>query len=463
MEQNRKNVGMAGHISLAGFKGINKCALLLIPVEFTDLADQLLIFLSVFRIFLPKGITYLRHSLPACSKQHLLCAKGACLVHVCPVNVDPVILSSHKETVLIQLSLTELHKRAHFRINLTHEFQISVHFIMIEHAQNPEQGIVHNGIDMSGHWIISAKCQKGSLVNIRVCQQILVYEKALISIAGPDPFVTLHAIQEKDSAAETEGMLCHIPDFVQLLIIALKGSTLREIHILIKCGNLHILSLAVWDKRKTYCTAWASLCNRIRLPAVIAMLQIKSLILRLSAENLINLIAALFVIYINSCSQLCLKLNQHTAVYLCNVYRLALFFCVFPNSWILLRLGEILAYPNRNCRLGIILSSPGLVRMNHLTLHISAWKSLYTACMNGNSHLSGTCCDLLSKWIFLLSVFPGYQYVAHCIGKYGKASLLLQFINAAKSHTVAEALALPECRPAKASLHTAEILLHSMI
>jgi len=53
--------------------------------------------------------------------------------------------------------------------------------------------------------------------------------------------------------------------------------------------------------------------------------------------------------------------------------------------------------------------------------------------------------------------------MAHCIGKYGKASLLLQFINAAKSHTVAEALALPECRPAKASLHTTEILLHSVI
>ena len=285
MEQNCKNIGMASHISLAGFKGINKCALLLIPVEFTDLADQLLILLSVFRIFLTKCITYLRHCLPACGKQHLLCAKGTSLIHICPVNVDPVVLSSHKETVLIQLSLTELHKRAHFRVNLTHEFQISVHFIMIEHAQNPEQGIVHNGIDMSGHWIISAKRQKGSLVNIRICQQILVYEKALVSIAGPDPFVTLHAIQEKDSAAETEGMLCHIPDFVQLLIIALKGSTLRKIHILIECGNLHILSLAVRNKRETYCTARASLCHRIRLPAVIAMLQIKSLILRLSAIN----------------------------------------------------------------------------------------------------------------------------------------------------------------------------------
>ena len=229
MEQNRKNIGMTGYISLAGLEGVNKCAFILIPVEFTDLADQLLIFLRVFRIFLIKRITYLRHRLPACGKQHLLCAKSTRLVHLSPVNVDPVVLSSHKEAVLIQLSFTELHKRAHFQVNLTHEFQISIHLIMIEHAQNPEQRIVHNSIDVSGHRIISTKCQKSSLVNIRVCQQILIYEKALVGIPGPDPFVTLHAIQEKDSAAETEGMLCHIPDFVQLLIIALKGSTLRKI------------------------------------------------------------------------------------------------------------------------------------------------------------------------------------------------------------------------------------------
>ena len=234
MEKDCENIGMTGHISLTGFKGINKCAFLLIPVKFTDLPDQFLIFLHIFRIFFSKSRTDFRHSLPACGKQHLLCTKGTGLIHVSPVNVDPVIFTTYKKSVFIQLTLTELHKGAHFRINLADKFQVTVCLIMIKHAQDPEQGIIHNSIDMPCHWIVSAKSQKGSLVNIRICQQILVYEKALVSIPRPDPFVTFHTIQKKDTAAKTEGMLCHLPDLIQLLVTAFKRSAFREIHILIK-------------------------------------------------------------------------------------------------------------------------------------------------------------------------------------------------------------------------------------
>ena len=155
VEKDCENIGMAGHIFLTGFKGINKCAFLLIPVKFTDLPDQFLIFLHIFRIFFSKSLTDLRHSLPACSKQHLLCTKGTGLIHVSPVNVYPVIFTTYKKSVFIQLSLTELHKRAHFRVNLADKFQVAICLIMIKHAQDPEQGIVHDGIDMSCHRIIS--------------------------------------------------------------------------------------------------------------------------------------------------------------------------------------------------------------------------------------------------------------------------------------------------------------------
>ena len=225
---------MTGHISLTGFKRINKCTFLLIPVKFVDLPDQFLIFLHIFRIFFSKSRTHFRHGLPACCEQHLLCTKGTGLIHVSPVNVDPVIFTTYKKSVLIQLSLTELHKGAHFRVNLADKFQVTICLIMIKHAQDPEQGIVHDGIDMSCHRIISTKCQKSSLVNIRICQQILIYEKALVSIPRPDPFVTFHTIQEKDTAAKAEGMLCHLPDLIQLLVIAFKRSAFREIYILIK-------------------------------------------------------------------------------------------------------------------------------------------------------------------------------------------------------------------------------------
>ena len=157
---------------------------------------------------------------------------------------------------------------------------------MIKHAQDPEQGIVHNGVNMSCHRIISTKCQKSSLVNIRVCQQILIYEETLVSIPGPDPFVTFHTIQKKDTAAKTEGMLCHLPDLIQLLVTAFKRGAFREIYILIKGCNLHIFGFAVWNKCKTDCTARTSVCYRIRLPAIVAMLQIKSFVLGLTAENL---------------------------------------------------------------------------------------------------------------------------------------------------------------------------------
>ena len=281
-----ENIGMTGHISLTGFKGINKCAFFLIPVKFTDLPDQFLIFLHIFRIFFSKSRTDFRHGLPACSEQHLLCAKCPCLIHVSPINVDPVVFTTYKKSVFIQLSLTELHKRAHFRVNLADKFQVAICLIMIKHAQDPEQGIVHDGIDMSCHRIISTKCQKSSLVNIRVCQQILIYEETLVSIPGPDPFVTFHTIQEKDTAAKTEGMLCHLPDLIQFLITAFKRSAFREIHILVEGCDFYIFSFAVRNKGKAHCAAWTSVCCRIRLPAVIAVLKIKRFVLRLTAKHL---------------------------------------------------------------------------------------------------------------------------------------------------------------------------------
>ena len=339
---------MTGHISLTGFKGINKCAFLLIPVKFTDLPDQFLIFLHIFRIFFSKSRTDLRHSLPACSKQHLLCTKGTGLIHVSPVNVDPVIFTTYKKSVFIQLFLTELHKGAHFRINLADKFQVTICLIMIKHAQDPEQGIVHDGIDMSCHRIISTKCQKSSLVNIRVCQQILIYEKALVGIPGPNPFVTFHTIQEKDTAAKTEGMLCHLPDLIQLLITAFKRSAFREIYILIKSCNLYIFGLAVRNKCKMDCTARTSVCYRIRLPAIIAMLKVKSFVHRLTAENFHLRTFLAFIFHINRRRQLCLKLSQHTAIYLADFHRLALFFRILPYSRILSQFREIFTHANRH-------------------------------------------------------------------------------------------------------------------
>ena len=313
-----------------------------------DLPDQFLIFLHIFRIFFSKSRTHFRHGLPACCEQHLLCTKGTGLIHVSPVNVYPVIFTTYKKSVFIQLSLTELHKRAHFRVNLADKFQVAIRLIMIKHAQDPEQGIVHDGIDMSCHRIISTKCQKSSLVNIRICQQILIYKKALVGVSGPDPFVTFHAIQEKDTAAKTEGMLCHLPDLIQFLVTAFKRSAFREIHILVEGCDFYIFSFAVRNKCKTDCTARTSVCYRIRLPAIIAMLKVKSFVHGLTAKNFHLRTILTFILYINRRRQFRLKLCQHATVYLADFHRLALFFCIFPHSRILSRLGKILTHSNRH-------------------------------------------------------------------------------------------------------------------
>ena len=201
---------------------------------------------------------------------------------------------------------------------------------------------------MSCHRIISTKCQKSSLVNIRVCQQILIYEETLVSIPGPDPFVTFHTIQEKDTAAKTEGMLCHLPDLIQFLVTAFKRSAFREIYILIKGCNLYSFSLTIRNKCKTYCIARTSVCYRIRLPTIIAMLKVKSFVHGLTAKNFHPRTLLTFIIHINRCCQLRLKLCQHATVYLADFHRLALFFCIFPHSRILSRLGKILTHSNRH-------------------------------------------------------------------------------------------------------------------
>ena len=229
---------------------------------------------------------------------------------------------------------------------------------MIKHTQDPEQGIVHDGIDMSCHRIISTKCQKSSLVNIRICQQILIYKKALVGVSGPNPFVTFHSIQEKDTAAKTEGMLCHLPDLIQLLVATFKRSAFREIYILIKSCNLYIFGLAVRNKCKMDCTARTSVCYRIRLPAIIAMLKVKSFVHRLTAENFHLRTFLAFIFHINRRRQLCLKLSQHTAIYLADFHRLALFFRILPYSRILSQFREIFTHANRYQRLGIVLCHP---------------------------------------------------------------------------------------------------------
>ena len=174
---------MSCHIAFSGSKGINIGAFFLIPVKFFNGSSQFLIFLAVHTSIFSKLLTDFCHSTETGCIQHLFRTERSVFVHIRPVNIYPVFFFSDQETMFLSPAITKLHKGNHLRINQFQKFSVSISFIVIVHAQKPQQRVIYNCIDVLCHRVIAAKCQNRSLINICICHQITVYKKALVCIS----------------------------------------------------------------------------------------------------------------------------------------------------------------------------------------------------------------------------------------------------------------------------------------
>ena len=253
-------------------------------------------------------------------------------------------------------------------------------------------------------------------------------------------------------------MLCHRPDLIQTFFSTMKSCFYRDIHILMICSEDNFSRLTIRNIRKTYCTAWTLSSFFVRLPAIIAVYRIDCFFSGFATADQYRLIS-IFKFCLQNRIQLRFKFIKCSAIIFCDTDWLIHLFTVFPDSRILFRSGEIFASSRRLWVLFIILCHPSCIRADHIAFYINTWKSLNAACMNSYCNFSRSTGDLFSKWIFLFSC----QHMSDRIGIYSERCFFLQMISAAKSNTVAETFTLPESRPSKPSLHTTEILLHSMI
>ena len=360
--------------------------------------------------------------------------------------------------MLLSPAITKIHKGHHLWINQFQKFSVAISFIVIIHAQKPQQRVIYNCINMSRHRIIATKREDRSLIDFCICHQITVYKEALVCISRPDPFITFHPINKKDSTAKTECMLCHRPDLIQTFFSTMKSCFYRDIHILMICYEDNFSRLTIRNIRKTYCTAWTLSSFFVRLPAIIAVYRIDCFFSGFATADQYRLIS-IFKFCLQNRIQLRFKFIESSSVILRYTDWFINLFTVFPDCRILFRSGEIFALACRLWVLFIILCHPSCIRANHIAFYINTRKCFHTSCMDSNRNFSRTAGDLFSKWIFLFSC----QHMSDRIGIYSERCFFLQMISASKSNTVAETFTLPESRPSKPSLHTTEILLHSMI
>ena len=125
---------------------------------------------------------------------------------------------------------------------------------------------------MGGDGIVSPQGHQSPPLDIRVGKQIAVDEQTLISVARPDPLIPLHAVDEENAAAQTEGVRRHAPDLVHPVIAALKRGLDRYIYKLMDGRQIDPLT---GNKSKAHGTARAAAGPGIRLPTIVAVLPIQ--------------------------------------------------------------------------------------------------------------------------------------------------------------------------------------------
>src|SRR5262245_50368379 len=87
---------------------------------------------------------------------------------------------------------------------------------------------------MAGHGIFSAKRIDGSLHCWRIIKQIVVHQVTLISIAAPNPTISLNSINKKLARIQMQCVFGNIIDPIDQLIGAVKAAAIVQSSVLIQ-------------------------------------------------------------------------------------------------------------------------------------------------------------------------------------------------------------------------------------
>ena len=450
---------MPRHMALSGGTGIHVRALLFVPEAALDLFQQ-------FRLFRLVGFFLaLRrepgHHAQSRREEHLLRAERAVAVKVRPVHEHPVLLPPGQEAVFIPLAQQEGHEALRLRPHAIQVFPVAVRVEMLLQAEDPQQGVIHDGIDVGGDRIVAPERRQRALFDLAVTGQVPVHKQGLVGVAAPDPLVALDPVQEEYVAAQREGMGSHLKNAVQLLIVTLEGCPYRDIHELMNGAHPDRFRRNTQQESVAQGLPRAAMGQSVRTAEVIALRRIQGFRSGFPQVNQRRLQARLKGHHFQRCGQLSLKSVQRSAVHRFHAHRFVHRFTHGPDVHLLVRLRKVPVGSRRNRGQAVILRQPAVIRANHVALNIDRRHAADAPDMHRDRNIPGAADDLRPHRVFA-AVHPHksgrVRRSEHSEGRHR-----LQLIIPLENHAVPEAFALPESRPGKAALHPGKILFHRVI
>ena len=121
----------------------------------------------------------------------------------------------------------------HAGVHLGQEVLVACVHVVVVYTQEPEEGVVHNGIGVTGHGVFAAQQPNGAFHRLIVEEEVVIHQVALYGIATPNPSVTFDAVNEELAGGEVHGICAYIPDAVYFFVVATEAAPVFFGHVLI--------------------------------------------------------------------------------------------------------------------------------------------------------------------------------------------------------------------------------------
>ena len=174
-EADGKEVGVPGDAAVSGGEAVDERALVLVPIKAEDFCPEV-------RGAVPEGGGVIAQAGPDVGenlqgggKENLLGADGAVLVQlVGPVHENPVPGALAGQAVFVGAADAELHEAFHLGVNLPDKGQVAGVADVIREAQDPVEGVVHDGVDLAVYGAVAAEGDGGALADVGIEEQVVV-------------------------------------------------------------------------------------------------------------------------------------------------------------------------------------------------------------------------------------------------------------------------------------------------
>jgi len=250
IEKDGEHVGVTGHgrILLAIDPGVNEGLLVGVPEigheAFPDPVGQLLVaglFSGFFEQVGAQG-----HGFQAAAEKQLFEADLPFFLQIAvgPVNKYPVAGLAFQQATVVATAQDIVHQAHHTGIHQGDKVLVTGVLIIVVEADKPIHGVVHDGVEVTGHRILPPEVLHGTLHSGIIVKEVIVHQVALAGIARPGPAVTFDAVDKELSGRQVHGIGTHLPDFVEQVVVTAEGALVRDRAVFVEHIELAVAQVA---------------------------------------------------------------------------------------------------------------------------------------------------------------------------------------------------------------------------